>query len=133
MLGANAGLSQKELSDLFGVFPSRLVLLLDQLESRGFIARHADPLDRRGHRVHLTDAGRKALAGIGRVTHELENTMCSSLSDAERETLTNLLMRVVSQQNITPAVHPAYRKLQERRGRASAEQVRLPSRKQKRA
>src|SRR5262245_6980794 len=113
MLGANPGLSQQELSDRFGVFPSRLVVLLDQLEMRKLIERRDDPLDRRGYRLHLTKAGRKALTDIGRLTRELEKDLCSSLNDAERKTLTTLLGRIVAQQNITPAVHPAYRKLRE--------------------
>src|SRR3954447_23474086 len=61
MLGSNPGLSQQELSDVFGIFPSRLVALLDQLEARRFIERRPNASDRRGHRVHLTTAGRRAL------------------------------------------------------------------------
>lgn len=112
MLGANPGLSQQELSELLGVFPSRLVVLLDQLEERKFIERRDDPADRRGYRVHLTTAGQKALAEIGRVTRELEKDLLTALTGAERATLMGLLERIVSQQNITPAAHPAYRKLQ---------------------
>jgi len=114
MLGANPGLSQQEMCDLFGVFPSRLVVLLDQLEKRRLIERRDNPSDRRGHRLYLTNTGRKALTAIGRLTRELENDLCTSLSDAERETLASLLARIVAQQNITPAVHPAYRKLREK-------------------
>jgi DNA-binding MarR family transcriptional regulator len=112
MLEASPGLSQQELSELFGVFPSRLVVLLDQLEERKFIERRDDPADRRGYRVYLTKAGQKAVVEISRVTRELEKDLLTALTDAERATLTGLLERVVSQQNITAAVHPAYRKLQ---------------------
>ena len=115
MLGANPGLSQQELSDLFGVFPSRLVLLLDQLEKRQLIERRDHQSDRRSYRLHLTNAGRQAMARIGRLTRDLENDLCGSLSDADRETLTSLLKRIVTQQNFRPAVHPAYRKLKEGR------------------
>jgi DNA-binding MarR family transcriptional regulator len=111
MLGANPGLSQQELSDLFGMFPSRLVVLLDQLETRRLIVRRDDPSDRRGYRLYLTNAGRKALGAIGRITRQLEEDLCSALKDAERETLAGLLEQIVARQNITPAVHPAYRKL----------------------
>lgn len=112
MLGANPGLSQQELSDLFGVFPSRLVLLLDQLEAGQLIERQDDRSDRRSYRLYLTDAGRKTLDRIGRLTNELEGDLCGSLNDVERKILTKLLERIVTQQNITPAVHPAYRKVQ---------------------
>lgn len=34
---------QRALSDMLGIFPSRLVLLLDELEKRGLVERHATP------------------------------------------------------------------------------------------
>lgn len=111
MLGSNPGLSQQELSDVFGIFPSRLVVLLDQLEVRKLIERRDNSSDRRGHRVYLTKAGRKALAGIGKRTRELEADLCAALTGQERATLAGLLTRMVAEQNIVPAVHPAYRKL----------------------
>jgi DNA-binding MarR family transcriptional regulator len=130
MLGTNPGLSQQELSDLFGVFPSRLVLLLDQLETQGLIDRRDDRSDRRSYRLHLTRTGRQALARIGRLTSELEKDLCGSLSEAERKTLTRLLERIVTRQNIKSAVHPAYRKLQE--GTVTSGRSREPSVKRKR-
>src|SRR5262245_64407010 len=79
MLGANPGLSQQELSDLFGVFPSRLVLLLDQLERQKLIERRDHQSDRRSYRLHLTNSGRQALTRIERLTRELEHELCGSL------------------------------------------------------
>jgi DNA-binding MarR family transcriptional regulator len=117
MLGSNPGLSQQELCDVFGIFPSRLVVLLDQLEGRSLIERRANSSDRRGHRVHLTKAGSKALSAIGRRTVELETDLCTALTDPERATLASLLTRIVAQRNIMPAVHPAYRKLRTGRDR----------------
>lgn len=117
MLGSNPGLSQQDLCDLFGIFPSRLVLLLDQLQARRLIERRDDSSDRRGHRLYLTKAGRKVLTGIARVTRELERDLSRALTYPERATLASLLARIVAQQNITPAVHPAYRKLREGRGK----------------
>jgi DNA-binding MarR family transcriptional regulator len=121
MLGSNPGLSQQELCDVFGIFPSRLVVLLDQLEERRLIERRANSSDRRGHRVHLTNAGRTTLSAIGTRTVELEHDLCAALTDSERATLTGLLTRIVAQQNIMPAVHPAYRKLRTGRDRAAAQ------------
>ena len=115
MLGSNPGLSQQELCDVLGIFPSRLVVLLDQLEARQLVERRDNSSDRRGHRVHLTKAGRKALTGIGKRTLELETDLCAALTGPERATLTSLLTRIVVQQKITPAVHPAYRNHQKGR------------------
>jgi DNA-binding MarR family transcriptional regulator len=117
MLGSNPGLSQQELCDVFGIFPSRLVVLLDQLEARRLVERRDNSSDRRGHRVHLTKAGRKALTGVGRLTRELETDLCAELTDPERATLAGTLARIVAQHYIMPAVHPAYRRL--RTGRDS--------------
>jgi DNA-binding MarR family transcriptional regulator len=124
MLGSNPGLSQQELSDLFGIFPSRLVVLLDHLEARKLIERRDNSSDRRGHRVYLTKAGRKALAGIGKRTRELETDLCAALTGLERATLASLLTRMVAQQNIMPAVHPAYRKLRAGRDKTRDHQKR---------
>jgi DNA-binding MarR family transcriptional regulator len=121
MLGSNPGLSQQELCDVFGIFPSRLVVLLDQLEVRRLIERRNNSSDRRGHRVHLTKAGSKALTVIGRRTVELETDLCAALTGPERATLAALLARIVAQQNITPAVHPAYRKLRAGRDKPGVE------------
>ncbi len=131
MLGSNPGLSQQELSDVFGIFPSRLVVLLDQLEARRLIERRANSSDRRGHRVHLTKAGRKALTGIGKLTLELETDLCAALTDPERATLASLLTRIVAQQNIMPAVHPAYRKLRTGRDRPGVELHQPPVKKKR--
>ena len=133
MLGSNPGLSQQELCDVFGIFPSRLVVLLDQLEARRLIERRDNSSDRRGHRVHLTKAGRKALTGIRRLTRELETDLCAALTDPERATLASTLARMVAQQNIMPAVHPAYRRLRTGRGSPSVELRQSSVRKKRKA
>ena len=111
MLGANAGLSQRALCDLFGMFPSRLVALLDILEEKQLIERRDDPADRRRFSLHLTKSGRKALRQIGELTRDLEANLFAALSSKERTQLHGLLGRIVSQQQITPGVHPGYRAL----------------------
>lgn len=120
MLGAHPGLSQKELSDLFGVFPSRLVALIDRLEEWRLVQRRAHPTDRRSHRLFLTDAGREKLGEIGRLTVDLESRLCVALDESERRTLHDLLSRIVAEQRITPAVHPAYRRLRDPEVRATS-------------
>jgi DNA-binding MarR family transcriptional regulator len=110
MLAVNPGLSQQGLSELFGVFPSRLVQLLDELQNQGLIDRQPSSSDRRIFRVQLTVAGRLRLAEVQRVTRKLDHQIAASLSEFESSQLIDLLTRIVSEQGITPAVHPAYRK-----------------------
>ena len=55
-LDRQPGLSQKELAELIEVEPITVGRLIDRLESRGFVERRADPLDRRIWRLHLRAA-----------------------------------------------------------------------------
>jgi DNA-binding MarR family transcriptional regulator len=69
------GISQQMLADLLGMFPSRLVLILDELEQAGLIERRASPTDRRIYALHLT-----ALVGkkrCGRSYALLASTPCA--------------------------------------------------------
>ncbi|MEQ1514925.1 MAG: MarR family transcriptional regulator [Usitatibacteraceae bacterium] len=109
MLGNNPGMTQKAMSDLFGIFPSRLVALIDTLEGRGLLTRENNPDDRRSYNLHLTDLGKQCLQKIGALTIELEQDMLSALTQAELDTLSTYLRRIIALQKVTPAVHPAYR------------------------
>ena len=103
-------MTQRSLSDLLGIFPSRLVLLLDALEKGGLVERHANPVDRRSHALQLTPAGREKLEATGRVARQHQDDLCAALNDAERTQLRELLERIAAQQNLRPGVHPGYRK-----------------------
>jgi DNA-binding MarR family transcriptional regulator len=103
-------MTQQAMARLFGIFPSRLVLLLDDLEEKKLVIRRSDPTDRRRYHLHLTAAGRRSLGRIAEITRQLEDDLLSSLSQAECDVLAGYLRRIVAQQNITPAAHPAYRK-----------------------
>ena len=64
---------------------------IDRLEQRGLVQRTADPQDRRGVRVVLTDAGRSSVddALIDLVARERQ--ILSALDDRDREHLAALL------------------------------------------
>ena len=104
-------LSQQALADLLGMFPSRLVLMLDELEQAGLIERRPHNSDRRVYALHLTAQGKKALQAITRVARQHEDTLCAALNASERETLTQLLSRIANEQQLRPGVHPGYRRL----------------------
>jgi DNA-binding MarR family transcriptional regulator len=105
------GLSQQALGERLGVFPSRLVALLDELEERGLVERRDNPTDRRSYALFLTKAGRAALAEIERVGREHQDALCAALDASERAELAGFLMRIAAQQGLTPGVHPGFRKL----------------------
>ncbi len=58
------GLSQTELSHTLVMHRSNLTGLVDELETRGLVRRHAAPGDRRSWRVVLTPGGRRLLRAV---------------------------------------------------------------------
>jgi len=111
MLGSNPGLTQRALSKIMGVFPSQLVALIDGLEGRRLIERRSSPEDRRRYHLYLTKAGRKMLSKIGKLTVQLENDLFTALHKREQGLFCRFLRRIVSQQQLTTGVHPAYKQL----------------------
>lgn len=111
MIGVRSGLSQQALAESLGLLPSRLVTFVDELESVGLLTRTRSTRDRRVHELSLTDLGRKRMAEVGTIAVEHEAQLTAALTDAERDQLRTLLRRVAEQQEITPGVHPGYRKM----------------------
>jgi DNA-binding MarR family transcriptional regulator len=105
------GLSQQALGETLGVFPSRLVALIDELEGRGLVERRSRPADRRSHALYLTKRGEEVLGLIEKIGLEHQDALCACLSESERATLTKLLARIAADQGLTPGVHPGFRKL----------------------
>jgi DNA-binding MarR family transcriptional regulator len=111
VLDRQGGLAQRALAAHLGMFPSRLVLVLDELEKAGLLERRASDKDRRTYALHLTEQGRKSLQAIGQAAREHEEAICAALEPNEREVLTELLSRIAAQQSLTPGVHPGYRQM----------------------
>jgi len=105
------GQSQRELADALGMHAPRLVVLIDELEDRGLVARDRDPGDRRNYAISLTDKGRQLLAELARVARQHEHTITAALDDNERAQLLTLLRRIAEEQNLRPGVHPGFRRL----------------------
>ncbi len=105
------GLSQQALGEKLGVYASRLVSLLDELETRGLLERRASPNDRRTHALFLTAAGNKTLERIGRVAREHQDALCAALDATEQAQLAGFLRRIAAEQQLTPGVHPGFRRM----------------------
>ena len=103
------GQSQQALAGQLGTPPSRLVLLLDELEERGLTERRRNPSDRRHHALYLTDEGTSLMTQLGQIGAAHEDDICAPLNAAEREQLHSLLTRIASHNGLTPGVHPGYR------------------------
>jgi DNA-binding MarR family transcriptional regulator len=90
----NKGLSQMALARALAIDRSTLVPILNRLQARGFLMRHASPTDGRTHALALTPAGEKALAKFARLVKAHEKRITAGLSAAETRTLIELLEKV---------------------------------------
>ena len=86
---------QQALADAFCMDANNVVLLLNELEELGYVARLRDPGDRRRHLVQLTAAGRDALASTERAQGAIEDEVLGALAPDERTTLKQLLSRAL--------------------------------------
>jgi MarR family transcriptional regulator for hemolysin len=92
---ANAdGASQRELADLMRIEPPTLVRQLDKLADDGLVERKPDPDDRRVLRVVVTPAGRKRLAQLHDVVHDVDTELRGILTKRDVEVLGRALTRV---------------------------------------
>ncbi|MDB6163571.1 MAG: MarR family transcriptional regulator [Xanthomonadaceae bacterium] len=74
--------------------PGAMTRLLDKLETRGLVARVADPADRRALNINLTDVGRVLWEEVNHLGLRVRERAMRGLSEADEEQLTRLLMQV---------------------------------------
>ncbi len=86
---------QQELAEALCMDANNVVLLLNELEDRGHIARLRDPEDRRRHLVELTAAGRQALKSAEKAQEGIEDEVLQALDPQERAVLWQLLTRAL--------------------------------------
>src|ERR1017187_6575646 len=79
------GCPQQELAEVLCMDANNVVLLLNELEDLGYIARLRDPLDRRRHRVELTKQGVGALTRAESAQETIEDKVLQALDASERE------------------------------------------------
>jgi len=89
------GCPQQELAEVLSMDANNVVLLLNELEDLGHIARVRDPLDRRRHRVELTKQGVRALTHAEHAQETIEDEVLQALDSSERATLWRLLTRAL--------------------------------------
>jgi DNA-binding MarR family transcriptional regulator len=111
LLKGEPGMSQQDLAGRLEMHASRLVAVIDALESKGLVAREANAQDRRTYSLKLTVAGDEAMQQIGQVAQRHNEAVCSGLDAGERNKLAELLGRIAAQYELRPGVHPGYKKL----------------------
>jgi DNA-binding MarR family transcriptional regulator len=122
-LGQSSGISQRELASQLNMHASRLVGVVDEMESLGLVVREANTDDRRTYSLQLTPKGRESLAQISKIAVQHNEALCTALSLEEREVLTSLLQRIADQQGLRRGVHPGYRTLGAKSLRARSPQA----------
>jgi DNA-binding MarR family transcriptional regulator len=108
-IASDLGISQQALAEHLGIMPSRIVALVDELESKGIVERRRNTEDRRNYALELTPKGRQVLGELSRIAAEHEEALCAALSKEERLQLRDLCRRIADEQSLTPGVHPGYR------------------------
>jgi DNA-binding MarR family transcriptional regulator len=85
----------RDLGRHLGLDKSSVSGLVDRAQRRGLVTRTPSEVDRRAFRVSITEVGRRlADAGAARFTERIE-ALVDGLSDADRQLLTRLAVRVV--------------------------------------
>lgn len=110
-VAAEPGRSQQAVATELGVLPSRLVVLVDELEQDGLLERRRNPDDRRHHALHLTADGEARLVEIGRAAQRNADTCLAALDAKEQTALGRLLDRLAAGRGLAPGVHPGFRSL----------------------
>jgi DNA-binding MarR family transcriptional regulator len=119
ILSSTPAISQQALAAAVGTVPSRLVGLIDDLESQGLVERRPHETDRRSYALHLTEKGKSTLESISRIARDHRQDLLTALSEEEQRELTVLLQRVAEQQGLIKGVHPGFAKI----GRTDQEQI----------
>jgi DNA-binding MarR family transcriptional regulator len=88
-------LTPTTLAEALDTHPATLTNRLDRLERDGYVTRAHDTADRRRLLVALTDKGLRAWESAIEEQGRAEERLLAPLSGAERDTLTDLLRRVV--------------------------------------
>jgi DNA-binding MarR family transcriptional regulator len=91
---AGESLPLSQLAERLSCVKSNITQLVDRLEADGFVARKADPNDRRTRLAVLTAAGRKACKEGTRLQQETERELLTTLTRDEARQLAVLLEKV---------------------------------------
>jgi DNA-binding MarR family transcriptional regulator len=88
--------TQQGLGQTLHLDANNCVILLNDLESDGYVERRRDPADRRRHIVEMTPAGRQALEAAEVKLETVEDDVLGNLDSSERAALRDLLAKALA-------------------------------------
>jgi DNA-binding MarR family transcriptional regulator len=94
-IGEHGDSSQRRIAEALDLDPSTVVALVDDLELAGYAERKQDPADRRTRLVGATPDGARLLDLTTETISDINAKLLAPLTPDERETLLNLLRRIV--------------------------------------
>lgn len=89
--------TQSELASAVHRDKTRLIPILDRLESRGLLSRTPDPADRRNRVVALTDEGRALVSSCRAEIRAMEKAFLSTVPAAKRQAFIEVLETLADQ------------------------------------
>jgi DNA-binding MarR family transcriptional regulator len=94
-LDTSPGVDQAKLGALIALDKVTTGEIVSRLVKKGLILREVRATDRRSFELYLTTEGTTVLKRLRLVTRKAQNDLLSPLSKAERETLLNLVKKLV--------------------------------------
>ena len=96
LLGATArkGTRQSVLVDRLGISKQAVQQLIDGLEAEGIVERIADPEDKRGRIIRLTEAGLTAMKTADSIKGEIQQAYIDRIGADDFQTLVGILDRL---------------------------------------
>jgi DNA-binding MarR family transcriptional regulator len=90
------GLRLTDLAEASGLAPQSVQVLVDQLETLGYVERRPDPHDRRAKRIWRTDRARRASQAATDAVHVVDQRIVASLGQARYTQLRTALRDILT-------------------------------------
>jgi DNA-binding MarR family transcriptional regulator len=107
IIGRRPGINQRDLAGRLGAVQSRVVVLVDGLETAGLVVRERSSADRRNYELRLTEEGTAMLGRLRVVAEAHEAALTEGLTDGQRGELSALLTALCVQAGLDVDVHTA--------------------------
>jgi DNA-binding MarR family transcriptional regulator len=90
------GLRLTDIAARAGITAQSAGELVDDLESKGYLERRPDPVDRRAKRIYLTERGRKSTRLGKRAQADVENYLAERLGEQRYHLLRGILEDIIA-------------------------------------